>query len=309
MADGILIPPWLKGVDPGELARLHATGMEIGQRAAAQQNAALMAMREAQAREAEASARQAEAQQRIDLEVQRQQAQVQQAAQEIAVKQAAEERQARKAAMQFAGQKQYQDIFDQAIAGGATPEEAGRKAFLGSANLFMGGAPAATATAIGRFAAPRKPPSTPFTPTTGTVKNPITGQDIPYMTTGMGSAKELKAGDEEFNKRKAAQILAPRIRSIYSDINRERKNQIGSKPGKKAYDLAQEEIDRLQKEAKEITSEYDKLLGNKGSETAAPIKPPATDTGIRIRSKKTGKTMRYKGRREDIPLDEYDILE
>lgn len=308
MANGIFVPPWLKGVDPGELARLHATGLELGQRAAAQQTRTMLAMQEAQNRQAEAAMRERIAQQEIDLQIKKQEAQAQQAAQELAIKQEEDRRSAAKSAMQFAGQKQYKDLYDQSIAAGDAPEVAGRKAFLGSAHMFMAGAPAATAGTIGRFAAPTAMQKPPFTPTVGTLLHPITKEPIPWMTTGFGSAKELKEETKDSDKLKASSIVAPTLRSIYRDIAKEQRNQVGSKPGKKAYDLAQAEIDRLKKEAQKWDEEYTRLTGKKADQTvtAAPKTGPSK-LRTRIRHKETGREAWYNGPAEDVP-SEYDIL-
>lgn len=268
MADGILIPPWLKGVDPGELARLHATGMEIGQRAAAQQNAALMAMREAQAREAEASARQAEAQQRIDLEVQRQQAQVQQAAQEIAVKQAAEERQARKAAMQFAGQKQYQDIFNREIQAGSTPEEASRKAFLSSASSFLG-----QPGGLGTLGDITKSTAPAFAPTVQEMTDPVSGEKFSVVMTGPHAGQVYKSQSEALGKVEATHVVAPQIKNKYAQIEIERQNQIGLKKGDRAFDEAQSRIDQLTKEAEQGRKEFRELMKPSPMKTPEELNP------------------------------------
>jgi hypothetical protein len=208
--------------------------------------------------------------------------------------------------MQFAGQKQYKDLYDQSIAAGETPEVAGKKAFLGSAHTFMAGAPAATAGTIGRFASPNQMQA-PFVPSTGTMRHPVKGIDIPYAQVGRGSVRLLQDNDQALNKQKATQIVAPEVRRKNEDIERERRNQVGSKPGKKAYDLAQAEIDRIAKEKALLVQEYDRLIGGQSvmSPDAPAAKTPQSRT--RIKHKETGREAWYNGPAEDVP-SEYDII-
>lgn len=191
MADGIFVPPWLKGVDPGELARLHATGLEIGQRAAAQQNQTLMAMQEAQVRQQEAAMRQQIAQKEIDLEVQKQQAQMEQAQQELALKQQIERREAAVSAMRFAGQKKYEDIVNQMTAAGADPDEARKQALLQSAPLMMGYAPGETLNTM-RNLLPQPPPQVKEFPGGKIPPAVMDARGIPHWPPASASAAEFE---------------------------------------------------------------------------------------------------------------------
>lgn len=164
MAD-IFLPPWLKGLDPGELARLHAVGLEIGQRAADQQSRQFIAMQEAQNRQQEAAMRQQIAQQEIDLEIKKQQAQAQQAQQELALRQQTERREAAASAMRYAGQQKYQDVYSSLTGQGVPHDQATMEAIKQSAPFMFAQAPGEALRTVSGLLP--KPPVQEFTTPSG----------------------------------------------------------------------------------------------------------------------------------------------
>lgn len=191
MADGIFVPPWLRGVEPGELARIHLAGLESGQRAAAQQSQQLMAMQEMQQKQQEAATRERIAQQEIELEIKKQEAQVQQAQAELEIKKQEERRQAATSAMRFAGQQRYQDTFNRLVGSGVDPDEARKQALLEAAPMAMGYAPGEAIKSI-QGLLPQPPPQLKEFPGGKIPPAVMDPRGIPHWPPASASAAEFE---------------------------------------------------------------------------------------------------------------------
>jgi hypothetical protein len=309
MANGIMIPPWLKGNEPGELARLHATGLEIGQRAAAQQTQALMAMQEAQQRQQEAATRAAIAQQEIELETQKQARMAQQFEQEIGLKRQEEARMAELSAMRFAGGRTYRNTYEALVRQGMNPDDARKQAMLAAAPDLMAHAPGETMSAL-RQSMPIPPP-TAQTFDQGIPPAVIDPRGVPHWPPSARAApqQDLNTGD-----RLELQNLYAQKRETQDSLAEAEDRLSASDPKKspKTYESAQKQIDRLTKKQAAIEQAIKQL---RPPPMPVPPMPAAAGAsanaavGVRIREKKSGKIMRYMGKREDVPTSDYDILE
>lgn len=270
MADGIFVPPWLKGVDPAELARLHATGIELGQQAAAQQNRQLLAMQELRQREAEAAARQAQAQQEIDLEIQKQQAQAQQAQQELALKQQIERREAAASAMRYAGQQKFQNVYEGLTGQGMSHDEATLEALKQSAPFMFAQAPGeAMRTVAGLMP---KPPVQEFTTPSGQkyIQDPKGGVHLvppprrePAERLSQVQSKEL---DDLYRSKREIQKTLQEEQSTLSVL----------KPGSPEHTSTKAQVETLRKQIGDIESRI-KVFGGE--------EPKASPAGERKRIK------------------------
>jgi hypothetical protein len=305
MANGIFVPPWLKGIEPGELAATHARGLELGQRAAAQQANTLLTMQEMQNKQAEAAMRQQMAQQDIDLQIKKQEAQAQQAAQELALKQEGEKRMAATSAMRYAGQRQYQNTYDKLLTEGKTPDEARLEAVKQSAPLMLAQAPGEAIRAMTGLL-PKAPPKEM---TTSTGQRYFMGPSgVPqFFPQPRDQATERLPQTESME----LQDLYKSKRELQKDLTEEQSNLAALEPAKseksvvQAYASTKAKVELLQKQLNENEARIKSFSKTPGM--TSPGQPGGT--GIRIRSKETGRVFRYKGSREDVPADEYDILE
>jgi len=303
MANGIFVPPWLKGIDPGELAATHARGLEIGQRAAAQQTQSMLAMQEMQNKQQEAAMRQQMAQQEIDLQIKKQEAQAQQAAQELALKQQEEQRMAETSAMRYAGQRKFQDIYNQLLTEGKTPDEARLEAVKQSAPLMLAQAPGEAMRAMTGLL-PKAPPKEMTT---------STGQK--YFMGPSGTPQFFPQPRAEATERLSPfqmdELRAARkqITDSQKALMEEQSTLTALKPGTPEHTSTKAQVDMLQKQVKDSESRIRQMAEQFGGKPSMTPPDQPKGTGLRIRSKETGKVFRYKGSREDVPADEYDILE
>lgn len=262
MANGIFVPPWLQGISPAELGRLHATGIELGQQAAAQQTRQLMAMQELRQREAEAAARQAQAQQEIELEIQKQQAQAQQAQQELALRQQTERREAAASAMRYAGQQKFQNVFSQLTAQGVPQDQATLEAMKQSAPFMFAQAPGeAMRTVTGLLP---KPPVQEFTTPSGQkyIQDQRGGVHLvpppraePVARLSQVQSKEL---DDLYRSK----------REIQKDLQEEQSTLSVLKPGSPEHTSTKAQVDMLQKQIGTIESRI-KAFGGETPKTAS----------------------------------------
>lgn len=248
MADGIFVPPWLKGIDPGELARLHATGIELGQRAAQIQNEQLARMQQVRQREEEAAARQAQAQQEIDLEIQKQQAQAQQAQQELALKQQIERREAAASAMRYAGQQKFQNVYEGLTGQGMSHDEATLEALKQSAPFMFAQAPGEAMRTVSGLLP--KPPVQEFTTPSGQkyIQDQRGGVHLvppprrePVARLSQVQTKEL---DDLYRSK----------RDIQKELQEEQSTLSVLKPGSPEHTSTKAQVDALSKQIKDIES-------------------------------------------------------
>lgn len=333
----MFIPPWLRGVDPAEMARLHATGLEIGQRAAAQQAETMIQLQKMQLAQAEEARRVQQAQQEVELETQKQQRLSQQFQQEMDLKREVEQQKAAQSAMRFAGGRMYQDTFNQLTAEGAAPDEAHRQAMLRSLPLMMGTAPGQAIGAM-RQMLPVPPPreqtfkegippavidprGIPHWPPASA----MAGEEVPFGETypvrdesgkTLGFVARTSKGGGVLMKptgREQFQTVAQRLelQDLYRQqsenrklLNETRQQMSMLDPKRKGYKAMQERVDRLESDQQRIKKEIQDALAG-ASTTPSPAETRTTRT--RIRHKESGRQGWYPGPADEVPA-EYEII-
>lgn len=266
------IPPWLEP-QGGTPAESYAKGFALGeQRRQANQRAALeqQQMQIQAATQAQAQAqRAAQAQAELAVEVKKQEEAASVAQEELAIKKQVQAQRDSQAAMRTAGIISLQND----ISSGMPTENAIAKNFGAFAN---DSADMAGALHLIRSLTP--PPA--FTPSTTTVKHPITGEDIPVFQGGKGSAQMIR--DQAAPVVKLSEVDRAKVQGAVSDLRRAKtelsKLQSGTEfmtPGSKSLLSIQKDIEAKKQEI----ADYQKELDYFGGGTANPIPSVNPATG------------------------------
>lgn len=261
------IPPWLSNV--GDPVANYARGLQLGQQAAGQQFDQLQRMQELNARREEAARRI-----NAEVEMQRQRLTQQRQLEEraLALKEAEQQIPAEQAALQFRGQKMYEDTLGRLTATGVSEEEARRQALLTAAPFLFSRAPAAVPATIRALTAPGKPEMMEFggrmppavidprgvphwpaasataegiNPTTAEVTHPVTGEPMgTFVRTGPRSGSFV-AEKESPETRATRTRLMTRIKGYESRLATAEETLAVAKPGSKTYEAVSKTIQSL----------------------------------------------------------------
>lgn len=186
------IPPWLQNV--GDPVANYAKGLQLGEQIDARNAQQWQRMQELNAQRQQAA-------QRINAEIEMQRARIEQEQAQLAQERQLKERAlalaeseaqipAEQAAMQFQGQRMYQDTLARLVQGGMDEEEARRQAMLTAAPTMLGGRNAAALPrTLEALAKPGKPEAMDFGE--GMPRAVIDPRGVPHWPPGTGTTDEI----------------------------------------------------------------------------------------------------------------------